>query len=104
MTTHPATPAEWKHAADLFKTLGDPLYLDTVVLLLDGPRSPGEISAAHGLPAGLTSGVTSNRLIRLKLLGLVEEGPSRLRRRPYALTEEGRRIAGRLAGLIATMG
>ena len=94
MTTHPASPADCRRVAD---------RLAVLLILAEGPRSPGEMHAAIGLgPGGLSS--TSHRLLSLKQVGLVEAMGGGTVGRTYAITDESRAMADRLARFIAGIG
>ena len=80
--------------------VGDRWSLLVVEALLDGPRRYGEL--ADGVP-GIAPNILASRLRRLEQDGLVTAVPysERPLRHRYALTADGRELAGALAVLAA---
>src|SRR4051794_27487464 len=81
-------PGAIRRAADLFRLVGDPGRLATVLLLVESEQGVGAI-AEH---AGLSPMSASHHLAMLRASGVVESQRDG-RRVFYALTDEGRRLA-----------
>jgi hypothetical protein len=72
MTTHPASPADWKHATEVFKTIADPYRLDALLLLAEGSRPARDIHVSQGGRGKWAGDSTMRRLRHLKTAGLVD--------------------------------
>jgi DNA-binding transcriptional ArsR family regulator len=99
MTTRkPASePADFRHLAGRFKQVSDLTRLSVLLLLGDGERSVGDLSAATGCSSSMSA--LSRHLALLRLAGIIvprREGQLSI----YTLTDTGRGLRRVIAGVV----